>query len=122
MLALKALCQYLMDKQFELRTDNASLLWLSTQHHLSHHQACWLNLISEYEFTITHICGSANVADALSRSRHDKPAPPTLEACAVLEDLPTALPRLLRSDFAPAIRAALPSYPILGQLAQEAQD
>ena len=62
------------------------------------------------------------MADALSRRRHDEPAPPTLAACAVLEDLPTAPPRLLRSDFAPAIRAALPSDPILGPLAQEAQD
>ena len=59
-----------MDKPFELHTDNASLQWLCTHHHLSHHQASWLNLILEYDFTITHICCTANVADALSSCRH----------------------------------------------------
>ena len=77
----------------------------------------------EYCFTITHIHDTANVDYALSRRRHNKPVPPTLFACAVLEDLlPTAPPLLLRSDFGPAIHTALPSNPVFGPLAQEAQD
>ena len=41
--ALKTLRHYLLDKLFTLHTDNASLLWLQDQQHLSHHQARWLN-------------------------------------------------------------------------------
>ena len=37
--ALKALRPYLLDKPFELHTDNASLQWLQQQRHVSHHQA-----------------------------------------------------------------------------------
>ena len=37
--ALKTLRPYLLDKPFELHTDNASLQWLQQQRHVSHHQA-----------------------------------------------------------------------------------
>ena len=39
------------DSSFELRTDNASLQWFLQQRSLSHHQARWLNTISEFKFT-----------------------------------------------------------------------
>ena len=77
---------------------------------------------SEYNILITHISCTANVADALSYSRHNEPAPPTLVEYAVLEDLPTSLQWLLRSDFVPAISETLPSDPVLCLLAQEAQN
>jgi hypothetical protein len=44
--ALKTLLPYLLDKPFSLHTDNASLVWLQEQLHLSHHQARWLNLLA----------------------------------------------------------------------------
>ena len=47
--ALKTLRPYLLDKPFELHTDNASLQWLQQQRHLSHHQARWLYLLAEYQ-------------------------------------------------------------------------
>ena len=45
--ALKTLRPYLLDKPFELHTDNASLQWLQQQRHVSHYQARWLNLLAE---------------------------------------------------------------------------
>ena len=56
----KTLRPYLLDKPFELHTDNdASLQWLQQQHHISHHQAHWLNLLAEYKYNVTvvHIPG-----------------------------------------------------------------
>ncbi len=44
--ALKTLRPYHLDKPLTLHTDNASLLWLQDQWHLSHHQARWLNLLA----------------------------------------------------------------------------
>ena len=46
---LKVLRPYLLDKPFELYTDNASLQWLQQQRHVSHHQARRLNLLAEYQ-------------------------------------------------------------------------
>jgi hypothetical protein len=37
--ALKTLRPYLLDKSFELHTDNVSRQWLQQQRHVSHHQA-----------------------------------------------------------------------------------
>ena len=78
--ALKSLRPYLLDRPFELHTDNASLTWLMQQRTLSHHQARWLNLIAEYQFTVVHIPGRTNPADYLSRQRFasgQAPAPST---------------------------------------------
>ena len=63
----KSFRPYLLDRTFELRTDNASLQWFLQQHSLSHHQARWLNTISEFKFTVVHIPGRLNPADHLSR-------------------------------------------------------
>ena len=46
--AIKTLRPYVLDKPFELHTDNASLQWLLQQRHVSHHQVRWLNLLAEY--------------------------------------------------------------------------
>ena len=53
--ALKTLRPYLLDKPFELHTDNASLIWLKQQRNLSHHQARWLNLLAEFQYDVVHI-------------------------------------------------------------------
>ncbi len=67
--ALKALRPYLLDKPFELHTDNASLQWLQQQRHASHHQARWLNLLAEFQNRVVHIPGRTNPADFLTRKR-----------------------------------------------------
>jgi hypothetical protein len=67
--ALKTLCPYLLDKPYELHTDNASLQWLQQQRHVSHHQACRLNVLSEYQHRVVHIQGRTNPADFLTRKR-----------------------------------------------------
>ena len=67
--ALKSLRPYLLDRSFELHTDNASLTWRMQQRTLSHHQARWLNLLAEYQFRVVHIPGRTNPADFLTRQR-----------------------------------------------------
>jgi len=140
--ALKALRPYLLDKPFELHTDNASLQWLQQQRHVSHHQARWLNLLAEYQYRVVHIPGRTNPADFLTRKRFSDgpgPAPHTgydepesaLELFTVAGSAPAAAfvtaghaaesPRFLHTDFAAALRAALPSDPVLGPLTAAAQ-
>ena len=58
--ALKTLRPYLLDKPFELHTDNASLHWSQQQRHVSHHLARWLNLLAEYQYRVVHIPGRTN--------------------------------------------------------------
>ena len=77
--ALKTLRPYLLDKPFELHTDNASLLWLHQQRHLSHHQARWLNLLAEYQYKVIHIPGRTNPADFLTRKRFSTGQGPALQ-------------------------------------------
>ena len=67
--ALKTLRPYLLDKPFELHTDNTSLQWLQQQRHVSHHLARWLNLLAEYQYRVVHIPGRTNPADFLTRKR-----------------------------------------------------
>ena len=67
--SLRAFHQYLLDKPFELHTDNTSLQWLNRQRLVSHHHARWLDTIGEFAFTIIHIPGSTNPADFLSSMR-----------------------------------------------------
>ena len=84
--ALRAFRPYLLDRPFDLHTDNASLQWFMTQRSLSSHQARWLNLIAEYQFRVVHIPGTSNPADALSRQRfpgEQGPAAPPLAADAL---------------------------------------
>ena len=47
--ALKTLRPYLLDKPFQLHTENTSLQWLLQQRYVSHYQARWLNLLAEYQ-------------------------------------------------------------------------
>jgi hypothetical protein len=133
---LKTLPPYLLDKPFTL-SDNASLLWLQEQLHLSHHQARWLSLLAEYQYTVVHIPGRTNPADFLTRKRfcdgqgpalttgYDDPGS-SLELYADAAAFTHAgtgpnAPSFLHSEFAAALRAALPADPLLGPLLAAAQ-
>ncbi len=131
--ALKTLRPNLLDKPFTLpvHTDYASLLWLQEQRHFSHHRARWLNLLAEYQYTAVHIPGRTNPADFLTRKRFCDGQGPALTTCyddpgSSLELYAAAAaftqagtgpnaPCFLHSEFAAALRAALPVDPLLGQ-------
>jgi hypothetical protein len=44
-------------------------VWLQEQLHLSHHQARWLNLPAENQYTVVHIPCLTNPVDFLTRKR-----------------------------------------------------
>jgi hypothetical protein len=77
----KNLRPYLLDKPFELHTDNASLQWLQQQRHLSHQQARWLNLLAEFQYRVVHIPGRTNPADFLTRKRFPDGVGPARDTC-----------------------------------------
>ena len=66
--ALKHWRQYLMVSHFLIYTDNFSLTFIGSQKNLNQRLRRWLNLLSDYQFTLIHIKGEKNVvADGLSR-------------------------------------------------------
>jgi len=55
-------------QKFIVRADHAALSYLMTAKDLIRQQACWVNLMSEFDFTIQHRAGVSHTnADALSR-------------------------------------------------------
>jgi hypothetical protein len=57
----------LLGTQFYIYTDHRTLENFDTQKDLSRHQLCWQEFLSQYDMSITYICGEDNiVADALS--------------------------------------------------------
>jgi hypothetical protein len=139
--AFKTLRPYLLDKPFELQTDNVSLQWLQQQRHLSHHQALWLNLLAEFQYRVVRIPGRTNLADFLTWTRFPDGVGPArhtgylepdsgLELFITHDYAPATVyftagtesdsPLFLRTDFVVALQTALPSYPILGPLAAAA--
>ena len=65
--ALKKWRNYLMGRNFLLKTNNMSLKYLFDQPDLNARQARWLDFLSEYHFKLKHIKGKGNkVFDALS--------------------------------------------------------
>jgi len=65
---LKHYRQYLLGRKFIIRTDHAALLYLMTAKDLIGQQAPWVDLMSEFDFTIQHRAGvSYTNADALNR-------------------------------------------------------
>ena len=66
--ALKIWRHYLYGETCQIFTDHKSLKYLFTQKELNLRQRRWLELIKDYNCTIEHHSGRANVvADALSR-------------------------------------------------------
>jgi hypothetical protein len=68
--ALKDWRRYLLstDKLFEIWTDHANLQYFKDPQKVNQHQARWLTILSEYDFTLYHFPGKQNVqADTLSR-------------------------------------------------------
>jgi len=65
---LKHYWQYLLGRKFIIRTDHAALSYLITAKDLIGQKARWIDLMSEFDFTIQHRAGvSRTNADALSR-------------------------------------------------------
>ena len=65
---LKDYRQYLLGRKFKIRTDHAALQYLKSATELFGQQARWLDLICEFDFTLTHRAGvSHGNADGLSR-------------------------------------------------------
>ena len=59
---------YLYGRKFTVRTDHASLIWLCRRSEPSHQIARWLEILSEFKFTIIHRAGIKHGnADGLSR-------------------------------------------------------
>lgn len=66
--AVKHFRPYLYGRKFQLRTDHASLIWLTKLKQPSDQVARWLELLSEYDFTIHHRPGAKHQnADGMSR-------------------------------------------------------
>ncbi len=58
----------LLGSSFKVYTDHRTLENFNKQQDLSRHQAHWMELMSQYDFTISYIRGEDNtIADALSR-------------------------------------------------------
>ena len=66
--ALKIWRHYLYGEQCEIFTNHKSLKYLFTKKELNMRQRRWLELLKDYDLTISYHPGKANVvADALSR-------------------------------------------------------
>ena len=66
--AVKHFRPYLYGKKFQLRTDHASLIWLMKRKEPSGQIARWIELLSEFQFNISHRSGVKHGnADGMSR-------------------------------------------------------
>jgi len=64
----RAFRQYLLGRQFVIRTDHSALQWLHTTPEPIGQQACWCEIFQEFDFQIIHRPGrNHGNADALSR-------------------------------------------------------
>ena len=68
-----------------VRTDNQAITWLKTNKHLNKMYVRWLDEIEDFRFDVTHLPGSRNPTDPLSRrgfADGDGPAASTGDADA----------------------------------------
>jgi len=64
----KTFRQYLLGRQFVIRTDHFALQWLQTTPEPIGQQACWCEILEEFDFQIVHRLGRLHEnADAMSR-------------------------------------------------------
>jgi len=78
----KHFLQYLLGRQFFIRTDHAALSWLQKKPELIGQNARWLELLAEYDFVIKHRAGKSH-GNADSISRHPCLNKPSCTACHV---------------------------------------
>ncbi|GKV06387.1 hypothetical protein SLEP1_g18287 [Rubroshorea leprosula] len=105
--ALKIWRHYLYGETCEIFTDHKSLKYIFTQKELNMRQRRWLELLKDYDLTISYHPGKANkVADALSRKSSDTASSILATQKELLEDL-VKLDVELRVDSTTAYLAAL---------------
>ena len=86
--ALKIWRHYLYGEQCEIFIDHKSLKYLFTQKELNMRQRRWLELLKDYDLTISYHPGKANVVtDALSRKSAGNLATLLTTQKHILEDL-----------------------------------
>ena len=93
---------------FDLRTDNQAVTWLKTNRHLNKMYVRWLDEIEDFRFNVTHLPGSRNPSDPLSRrgfADGDGPAASTGDPDA--ESQQELFSRLGRDAPAPALLATI---------------
>ena len=54
-------------KHFDVFTDNQAVVYLQTKPHLSKREERWVEFLAEFHFSIHHVPGKHNTADALTR-------------------------------------------------------
>ncbi|GKV02652.1 hypothetical protein SLEP1_g15054 [Rubroshorea leprosula] len=111
--ALKNWRHYLYDETCEIFIDYKSLKYIFTQKELNMRQRRWLELLKDYDLTISYHPGKANkVADALSRKSSSTASSILATQKEILEDL-VKLDVELRVDSTTAYLAALNAQPAL---------
>ena len=73
-------------KHFHLQTDNQAVTYLLSKKHVSGREARWVDMLANFDMSITHTPGKDNVADPLSRALDTSPitSPDDLETNATL--------------------------------------
>ncbi|GKU89663.1 hypothetical protein SLEP1_g3776 [Rubroshorea leprosula] len=111
--ALKILRHYLYGETCEIFTNHKSLKYIFTQKELNMRQRRWLELLKDYDLTISYHPSKANkVADALSRKSSSTASSILATQKELLEDL-VKLDVELRMDSTTAYLATLSAQPAL---------
>lgn len=80
---------YLLGKQFTLRTDNASLLWVMKFRNLTGQLARWVEELNQYSIKMVHRAGRLHTnADVLSRLPTEPQSCPEYKSHVPLSELP----------------------------------